>query len=78
MDLIFPDALWSWEDSASNRNEYKECFLSERGKDGRCVGLTTEPPDATSLEIWKSQPPETTRACPGLYRDCFNFITKFF
>ena len=26
-------------DSASNRNEYQECFLW--GKGGRCVGLTT-------------------------------------
>ena len=52
-------------DSASNRNEYQECFLS--GKGGRCVGLTTLPPlCANCLEIREPQPPGTLRACPGL------------
>jgi hypothetical protein len=38
-------------DSASNRNEYQECFLG--GKDGRCLGLTTLPPSCVDyLEIW--------------------------
>jgi hypothetical protein len=56
--------------SASNRNEYQEYFLG--GKVGRCVGLTTLPPScADCLEIWEPQPPETLRACPGLYRQCF-------
>jgi len=32
-------------DSASNRNEYQEYFL--RGKDGRCLRLTTLPPSCT-------------------------------
>jgi hypothetical protein len=50
---------------ASNRNEYHEYFLG--GKDGRRVGLTTLPPScADCLENWKSQPPGTLRACPGL------------
>jgi hypothetical protein len=52
-------------DSASNRNEYQECFLG--GKGGRCVGLTTLPPScADYLKIWEPQPPGTLRACPGL------------
>ena len=52
-------------DSASNRNEYQEYFLGGNG--GRCVGLTTLPPScADCLEIWKSQPFGTLRACPGL------------
>ena len=50
-------------DSASNRNEYQECFLG--GKGGRCVGLTTLPPScADCLEILEPQPPGTLRACP--------------
>ena len=54
-------------DSASNRNEYKEYLLGDKG--GRCVGLTTLPPScADCLEILESQPPGTLRACPGLYR----------
>jgi len=27
IDIILPAALWSGVDSASNRNEYQECFL---------------------------------------------------
>jgi hypothetical protein len=49
-------------DSASKRNEYKECFLG--GEGGQCVGLTNLPPScAGCLEIWEPQPPGT---CPGL------------
>ena len=55
-------------DSASNRNEYQECFLW--GKGGRCVGLTTLPPSCAScLEIWEPQPPEPSGpvlACKGI------------
>jgi hypothetical protein len=37
--------------SSSNRNEYQEYFL--RGKDSRCVRLTSLPPScAERLEIW--------------------------
>jgi len=51
-------------DSASNRNEYQECFLG--GKGGRCVGLTTLPPSCSDcLEIWESRPLRTLRACTG-------------
>jgi hypothetical protein len=31
-------------DSASNRKEYKEYFLRDKG--GRCLGLTTLPPSS--------------------------------
>jgi hypothetical protein len=27
IDIILPVALWPWNDSASNRNEYQEYFL---------------------------------------------------
>jgi hypothetical protein len=26
-------------------------------------------------EIWEPQPPGNLRTCPGLYRDCFTFVT---
>ena len=49
----------------STRNTY-------RGKDSRCVRLTTLPPScADCLEIWEPQPPGTLRASPDLYWDCF-------
>jgi hypothetical protein len=52
-------------DSASNRNEYQEYFLGDKG--GQCVGLTTlKPSRADCLEIWEPQPPGALRACPGL------------
>jgi len=58
--------------STSNRNEYQEYFLGDKG--GRCVGLTTLPPScADCLEIWKPQPPGNLRACQGLQLDCFTF-----
>jgi hypothetical protein len=50
--------------SASNRNEYQECFLV--GKGGRCVGLTTlQPSCADCFEIWEPQPPETLKKYTG-------------
>jgi hypothetical protein len=59
--------------SASNRNEYQEYFLS--GKGGRCVVLITLPPScADCLEIWESYPPETLKAFPGLNKDCFAVV----
>ena len=52
-------------DSASNRNEYQEYFLGDKG--GRCLGLTTLPTSCVDcLEIWESQPPGTLRTCQGL------------
>ena len=56
-------------ESDSNRNEYKEYFLGDKGD--RCVQLTTLPPScADCLEIWEPIPPGTLRACPGLCGDC--------
>ena len=55
IDIILPAALWPGFDSASNRNEYREYFLGDKGD--RCVGLTTLPPScADCLEIWEPQP----------------------
>jgi hypothetical protein len=37
-----------------------------RGKDERCVGLTTLLPScAYYVEIWERQTPGTLKACPG-------------
>ena len=47
IDTILLAALWPWVDSASNRNEYQEYFLGDKG--GRCVGLTTLPPSCALL-----------------------------
>jgi hypothetical protein len=45
-----------------------------RCKGGQCVRLTNLPPSCTDfLDIYEAEPPGTLRACPGLYRDCFNF-----
>jgi hypothetical protein len=38
---------------------------------GRADNLA--PSCAKCLAIWKPQPPETLRVCPGLQWDCFNF-----
>jgi hypothetical protein len=58
-------------DSACNRNKYQEYFLG--GESGRCVRLKSLPLScANFLEIWEPQTPGTLRACPGLFRDCFN------
>jgi hypothetical protein len=58
-------------DSASNRNEYQECFLG--------VWLTTLPPScADCLEIWKPHPPETlSRPVMGLlYLYRYNLLSR--
>jgi hypothetical protein len=71
-DIIFPAAILSGIDSASNINEDQEYFLE--GKGGRCLGLTNLPPSyANFLELWEPRPPGTLRTCPDLYRDCFTF-----
>jgi hypothetical protein len=55
-------------DSASNRNEYQEYFLADKG--GRCVGLTTLPPscadflESGSLNLLK--PSGSVQACNGI------------
>jgi hypothetical protein len=60
-------------DSSSNRNEYQEYLLG--GKDGRCVVLTLPPSWVEYLEILEGSPPGILKACPGLYRDCFTYLT---
>jgi len=61
IDVILPATLWPWLDSASNRNEYQEYFLWDKGS--RCVRLTTVPPSfADCLENWEPQTPGTLRA----------------
>jgi hypothetical protein len=50
-------------DSTSNRNTRNISW----GKGGRCVGLTTLPPQCVEcLKIWETQTPGTLRACQGL------------
>ena len=61
-------------DSGSNRNDNQEYF--RRGKGGRCVGPTTLLPSCADChEIWDPNSPGTHRACPGLCRDCFIFLS---
>jgi len=69
IDLFLPTALWLWvrrsSYSASNRNEYHECFQGSKG--GICVGLTTLPSScADCLEH-----PGALMAFPCLYRFFF-------
>jgi hypothetical protein len=48
--------------------------LTEMGKDGWCVRLTTlQPSLADCLEIWELQPLGTLRACRGVQWGCFTF-----
>ena len=57
-------------DSAPDKNEYQEFFLT--GKGGRCVGLTTLPTSCADCHVmWGPQPPGTLKSCPALYRDSF-------
>ena len=52
-------------ESASNRNEYQEYFLEDKG--GRCVGLVALTPScADCLEIWDPQPLELSGPAIGL------------
>ena len=65
---------WNWQssrphfgpeaDSASNRSEYQEYFLGDRG--GWCLGLTLPFSCADCLEICEPQIPGTFRAVTGL------------
>ena len=41
IDIILPAAIWLWGDSASNRNEYQECFLGAKWPVCRADNLTT-------------------------------------
>ena len=66
-DIILPVALWSWGDSASNRNEYQVYFLGS--KSGRCVRLATLPPSCTvvmnSGNLNFLEPSGPLQACNG-------------
>jgi hypothetical protein len=65
IDIILSAALWPWVDSASNRNEYQEYFLGDKG--GRGIGMKTFPPScADCLELWEPQTHRALRASPGL------------
>jgi hypothetical protein len=64
-------------DSALNRNEYQEYLLGDKG--GQCIGLTTIPPSCAGCPaVWEPEPHGIFRACPGLYRHCLTFYSKFF
>ena len=48
------------------------------GEGGGCLSLTTSPPSwAECHEIWKSKPPGTLWATPGLLRDSFTFTLQY-
>jgi hypothetical protein len=53
----------------------KNISLGGGAEGGRCLRLTTLPPSCVDcIEIWEPQTPETLRACPGLYGECFSFV----
>ena len=48
------------------------------GKGSQWVGLMTLPPSCSNcLEILEPQLPRALTACPGLCRDCYNFVVIF-
>jgi len=52
IDIILRPHYGPGVDSASNRNEYQEYFLGDKG--GRSIGLTTLPPSCADChEIWE-------------------------
>jgi len=46
------------------------------GKGGRCVRITFPPSCVDCLETWESQPPETLRVCPGLFKVGITFTVN--
>ena len=77
-----------WVDSVSNRNEYQEYILDDKG--GRCVGLTPLPLSCSSiLQSWSLnhlEPSGTAQACTMIKkipnRNCHApqicFLTMYF
>jgi hypothetical protein len=69
------NGIFHWN-NPSGRNMGSTQPLTEMGKGGPCVGLTTLPPScADCLEILESQTLGALRVCRRLYRDCFSFIS---
>jgi hypothetical protein len=65
IDKILSAALWPWDNSASDRNEYEEYFLGCKG--GWYNGLMILPPScAYCLEIWSLNLVEPSRPVHGL------------
>ena len=79
IDVILPTTLWPWDwvDLASNRNEYQEYFLGDKGS--QCVGLTTLPPScADCLKIWEPQHPGTLGASYRLVQGLlYHYVTYY-
>jgi len=70
IDIILPATLWSCSRLSLLKNWVTWIF--PLGKCGQCVGLTKLPPSYGQChEIWEPQPLGTSRACPGINRDCF-------
>jgi hypothetical protein len=64
-DVGTKDMKCRYISSASDRNEYQEYFLGDKG--GQCVELTTILPSCVDcLEIWEPQPPVAVGTCPCL------------
>ena len=76
IDIIFPAALWPRSGLSLQQKWLPGIFPV--GKGGRCVGLTTlQTLCADCLQIWEPQIPGALRACPGLWRNSFSFISSF-
>jgi len=70
INIILPASLCPWGWLSLQQKWVPGIFPGCKG--GRCVGLTTLPPScADCLDIWESQPPGTSRPCPGLWWVCF-------
>jgi hypothetical protein len=74
IDIILPATLWPWDqvDLASNRNQYQEYFLGDKGS--WWLGLRILPPlCANCLKIWEPQRPGTLGPVIGWCRECYTF-----
>ena len=72
--IILPQLYGPGSNSASNRNEYQEYFLGDKGD--RYLGLTTLPLScADYLAIWETQPPGRLRACKWTAQGLVLFVS---